>query len=48
MEHYCRTSHIRFNIKFHLVWITRYRKKLTQGFTIAIVDLINASKLRVS
>jgi putative transposase len=28
MEHYRRTAHTRFDIKFHLVWITKYRKKL--------------------
>lgn len=26
--HYRRTSHARFDIKLHLVWITKYRKKL--------------------
>jgi putative transposase len=31
MEHYCRTAHTRFDIKFHLVWITKYRKKLLRG-----------------
>ncbi len=31
MEHYRRTSHTRFDIKFHLVWITKYRKKLLRG-----------------
>jgi putative transposase len=28
MEHYRRTAHTRFDIKFHLVWITKYRKRL--------------------
>src|SRR3954463_2782887 len=31
MEHYRRTAHTRFDIKFHLVWITKYRKKLLRG-----------------
>src|SRR6185312_12240896 len=31
MEHYRRTAHTRFEIKFHLVWITKYRKKLLRG-----------------
>ena len=31
MEHYPRTAHTRFDIKFHLVWITKYRKKLLQA-----------------
>src|SRR3954454_10520568 len=31
MEHYRRTAHTRFDIKSHLVWITKYRKKLLRG-----------------
>jgi putative transposase len=31
MEHYRRTAHTRFDIKLHLVWITKYRKKLLKG-----------------
>ncbi len=31
MEYYRRTAHTRFDIKFHLVWITKYRKKLLRG-----------------
>src|SRR6476659_8291021 len=31
MEHYRRTAHTRFDIKFHMVWITKYRKKLLRG-----------------
>ncbi len=31
MEHYRRTAHTRFDIKFHLVWITKYRKTLLRG-----------------
>jgi putative transposase len=31
MEHYRRTSHTRFDIKFHPVWITKYRKRLLRG-----------------
>ena len=31
MEHYRRTAHTRFDIKFHLVWIIKYRKKLLRG-----------------
>jgi len=27
MEHSQRTAHTKFDIKFHLVWITKYRKK---------------------
>ena len=26
MGHYRRTAHTRFDIKFHLVWIKKYRK----------------------
>ena len=31
MEHYRRTSHTRFDIKLHFVWITKYRKPLLSG-----------------
>src|SRR3989337_122922 len=31
MEHYRRTSHARFDIKLHFVWITKYRKPLLSG-----------------
>jgi putative transposase len=31
MEHYRRTAPTKFDIKFHLVWITKYRKKLLKG-----------------
>src|SRR5262245_12252806 len=31
MEHYRRTAHTRFDIKHHLVWTTKYRKKLLRG-----------------
>jgi putative transposase len=31
MEHYRRTAHTRFESKFHLVWITKYRKRLLRG-----------------
>src|SRR3954468_9017739 len=31
MEHYRRTAHTRFDIKFHLVWITKYHKRLLGG-----------------
>jgi putative transposase len=31
MEHYRSTSHTRFDIKYHFVWITKYRKRLLSG-----------------
>jgi putative transposase len=31
MEHYRRTSHTRFDLKYHFVWITKYRKPLLVG-----------------
>jgi putative transposase len=31
MEHYRRTSHTRFDIKYHFVWVTKYRKRLLSG-----------------
>ena len=31
MQHYRKTSHSLYDIKFHLVWITKYRKKVMTG-----------------
>jgi len=31
MEHYRRTAHTRFDMKLHLVWITKSRKKILRG-----------------
>ncbi len=31
MEHYRRTSHTRFDIKLHFVWITKCQKRLLVG-----------------
>ena len=31
MEHYRRTSHTKFDIKLHFVWITKYRKPILLG-----------------
>ena len=31
MDHYRRTSHTKFDIKLHFVWITKYRKPLLTG-----------------
>jgi REP element-mobilizing transposase RayT len=31
MEHYRRSAHTRFDLKYHFVWITKYRKKLLQA-----------------
>ena len=31
MEHYRRTAHTRFDLKYHFVWITQYRKKLLRA-----------------
>tara|TARA_R110000868_G_scaffold293314_2_gene553830 strand:+ start:649 stop:1059 length:411 start_codon:yes stop_codon:yes gene_type:complete len=31
MQHYRKTSHTVYDIKYHLVWITRYRKKILKG-----------------
>ncbi len=31
MEHYRRTAHTRFDLKYHFVWITKYHKKLLGG-----------------
>ena len=31
MEHYRRSSHTVYDLKFHLVWITKYRKPVSTG-----------------
>ena len=31
MENYCTASHTRFDIKYHFVWTTKYRKQLLSG-----------------
>ena len=31
MEHYRKSSHTTYEIKFHLVWITKYRKSILTG-----------------
>jgi putative transposase len=31
MEHSRRTAHTRLEIKYHLVWITKYRSKILKG-----------------
>ena len=31
MEHYRKSSHTTYDIKYHLVWITEYRKRVLTG-----------------
>ncbi len=31
MKEYNHTSHARYDIKYHIVWITKYRKKVLRG-----------------
>lgn len=31
MQHYRKTSHSTYDLKYHLVWITKYRKAVTVG-----------------
>ena len=31
MEHYRKSSHTVYDIKYHLVWVTKYRYKVLQG-----------------
>jgi len=31
MQHYRKTSHTVYDIKYHLVWITKYRKRVLTG-----------------
>ncbi len=41
MEHYRKTSHAVYDIKFHIVWITKYRKPVLHGeVAVRVRDLI--------
>ena len=41
MENYRKSSHSRFAIKFHFVWVTKYRKRiLTGAFAVRLRDLV--------
>ena len=31
MEHYRKSSHSTYDLKYHLVWITKYRKQVLEG-----------------
>lgn len=31
MQHYRKTSHTTYDCKYHIVWITKYRKKVMVG-----------------
>jgi putative transposase len=31
MQHYRKSSHTTYDLKYHLVWITKYRKKVLIG-----------------
>lgn len=31
MQHYRKTSHSTYDLKYHIVWITKYRKKVLTG-----------------
>jgi putative transposase len=41
MEHYRKTSHAVYDIKFHIVWITKYRKPVLHGeVAVRLRDLV--------
>jgi putative transposase len=41
MKHYRKTSHAVYDIKFHVVWITKYRKPVLSGeVAIRVRDLV--------
>jgi putative transposase len=41
MENYRQSSHSRFDIKFHFVWVTKYRKRiLTGAVAVRLRDLV--------
>ena len=33
MQHYRKTSHTTYDCKYHIVWVTKYRKKVLVGET---------------
>jgi putative transposase len=41
MEHYRKSSHSRFDLKYHFVWVTKYRKRiLTGAVAVRLRDLV--------
>jgi putative transposase len=41
MENYRKSSHSRFDIKFHFVWVTKYRKRILTGeVAVRLRDLV--------
>ena len=41
MDHYRKSSHSRFDIKFHFVWVTKYRNRiLTGAVAVRLLDLV--------
>ncbi|RLB04052.1 MAG: IS200/IS605 family transposase [Deltaproteobacteria bacterium] len=41
MEHYRKSSHTVYDIKYHIVWITKYRKPILRGdIALRVRDLI--------
>jgi len=41
MDHYRKSSHSRFDIKFHFVWVTKYRNRiLTGAVAVRLRDLV--------
>jgi putative transposase len=41
MEHYRKSSHSRFDIKYHFVWVTKYRKRILNGVVaVRLRDLV--------
>jgi len=41
MEHYRKSSHSRFDIKYHFVWVTKYRKRILTGVVaVRLRDLV--------
>jgi putative transposase len=41
MEHYRTSSHSRFDLKYHFVWVTKYRKRLLTGaVAVRLRDLV--------
>ncbi len=42
MKHHRKTSHAVYDIKFHVVWITKYRKPVLSGEAFRLTETCNS------
>lgn len=52
MENYRRSSHTRFDIKYHFVWITKYRKPVLRGAVASrcrelVIEVCKANEIEI-